>query len=397
MRTRRPHTRTTVSRVEPRPDRRAYAVDLALAVAVGTVALGNLVLLSGDDASRTPFDYLLVAVAAAALVWRRRFPVSVLAVTSMAVAAYYLRVHPDPAVAFPVVIAHYTAVLSGRRLHSVVAAAPFILASLAVDPPDLAGAATTFEVVQARVLSLGWFMAAGVMGEVARQRHKYLDEVEQRAADAERTREETARRRAGEERLRIARELHDSLTHSISVIKVQAGVAVHLARKRGEPVPEALLAIEEASADAVRELRATLDVLRAPEDQAGSGLDRLAELVERARSAGLPATVTISGAPRTLPAEVDRAAYRIVQESLTNVARHAGPASASVHLDYGLDTLVVRVEDDGRGRPGTPVETGVGLTGMRERVMALGGTLEAEPRVAGGFSVRAELPVDGAG
>jgi signal transduction histidine kinase len=142
----------------------------------------------------------------------------------------------------------------------------------------------------------------------------HVREAEQRAEVAERTKDEAARRRAMEERLRIARDLHDSLTHSISVIQVQAGVAVHLARKRGEDVPPALLAIQEAGADAVRELRATLGVLRSEEDGDGSGLCHLDSLVARARAGGLPVTVTVTGERCPLPPEVDQAAYRIVQE-----------------------------------------------------------------------------------
>ena len=157
-----------------------------------------------------------------------------------------------------------------------------------------------------------------------------------------------------EERLRIARELHDSLTHSISVIKVQSGVAVHLARKRGEEVPAALLAIEEASADAARELRSTLGVLRAGDDYDGSGLGQLDRLVARTRTAGLPVTVTVTGVRLTLPSDVDQAAYRIVQEALTNVGRHAGEASARVHLGYSATSLIVQVEDDGVAGAGQP-------------------------------------------
>ena len=223
----------------------------------------------------------------------------------------------------------------------------------------------------------------------------HVREVEQRADEAERTRDEAAHRRAMEERLRIARELHDSLTHSISVIQVQAGVAVHLARKRSEEVPPALLAIQEAGADASRELRATLGALRRAEDGDG-GLSQLGSLVARARAVGLPVTVTVTGAERPLPPEVDQAAYRIVQEALTNVSRHAGHACASVHLHYTLETLSVQVVDDGKGtvtpagiRPSGP---GLGLVGMRERVSALGGRLQAGPQDHGGFHVRAELP-----
>jgi signal transduction histidine kinase len=242
----------------------------------------------------------------------------------------------------------------------------------------------------------GWAISAGVMAVTFRMWQLHLREVEQRAEDAERTKDEAARRRAMEERLRIARDLHDSLTHSISVICVQAGVAVHLARKRGEEVPSALLAIQEAGADAARELRTTLSVLRSTEDGDCSGLGHLHDLVERARAAGLPVTVTVTGAERALPPEVDEAAYRIVQEALTNVSRHAGQAHASVHLHYTPDALSVQVDDDGPDAPdstGTrPAGHGLGLIGMRERATALGGRLSAGPRADGGFQVLAEFP-----
>ena len=249
-----------------------------------------------------------------------------------------------------------------------------------------------------RFYAAGWLISAGVMAVAFRMWQLHLREVEQRAEDAERTRDETARRRAVEERLRIARELHDSLTHSISVIQVQAGVAVHLARKRGEDVPPALLAIQEAGADASRELRATLGVLRSQdqygsEDCDGSGLGQLDSLVARARTAGLPVTVSVTGAQRPLPPDVDQAAYRIVQEALTNVSRHAGEACASVHLHYAQRALRVQVDDDGEGVSTMSAGPGLGLIGMRERVSALGGRLHAGARDGGGFQVRAELPV----
>ena len=246
-----------------------------------------------------------------------------------------------------------------------------------------------------RFYAAGWVISAGVMVVTFRMWQLHVREVEQRAEEAERTRDQAAQRKAMEERLRIARELHDSLTHSISVIQVQAGVAVHLARKRGEEAPPALLAIQEAGADAGRELRTTLGVLRSEENGDGSGLCQLDSLAARARAAGLPVTVT--GAQRPLPPEVDQAAYRIVQESLTNVSRHASHACASVYLPYTPETLTIQVDDDGKdtGAGTRTAGPGLGLIGMRERVTALGGRLHAGPQDGGGFQVRAELPARG--
>ena len=243
-----------------------------------------------------------------------------------------------------------------------------------------------------RFHTAGWVISAGVMVVTFGMWQLHVREAERRAEEAERTRDEAAQRKAMEERLRIARELHDSLTHSISVIQVQAGVAEHLARKRGEEVPPALQAIREAGADAARELRATLSVLRSTEDGDGSGLCQLDSLVTRARAAGLPVTVTITGTERPLPSDVDRAAYRIVQEALTNVSRHAGPAQASVRLVYTPEALTVQVDNDGTGGGARSAGPGLGLIGMRERVSALGGLLHAGPQDGGGFRVRAELP-----
>jgi signal transduction histidine kinase len=243
-----------------------------------------------------------------------------------------------------------------------------------------------------RFYATGWLVSAGVSIGVFRMWKLHLLEVEQRAEEAERTREEAARRRAAEERVRIARELHDSLTHTISVITVQAGVAVHLAQKRGEEVPPALLAIQEASVEASSELRATLGMLRAHDDLR-VGLERLPALVDRTRAAGVPTTLTVTGQPHAIPHAIDRAVYRIVQEALTNVGRHAGQASALVTLEYGSGAVAVQVDDDGVGPADGYDARGFGLTGMRERVVELGGTVRAEPRSGGGFTVRAELPV----
>ena len=245
-----------------------------------------------------------------------------------------------------------------------------------------------------RFQAAGWVTAGVVMVVTFGMWLGLLREARQRAEEAERTRDEAARREAVEERLRIARDLHDSLTHSISVISVQAGVAAHLARKRGEEVPPALLAIQEAGAEAARELRTTLSVLRSTEDGEVGGLGQLDTLVARAQAAGLPVTVTVTGGERVLTHDVDQAAYRIVQEALTNVSRHAGqPCHASIVLHYAPELLSVRIDNDGTKANGTRTAgTGLGLIGMRERVTALGGRLHTGPRDEGGFRVRAEFP-----
>jgi signal transduction histidine kinase len=203
------------------------------------------------------------------------------------------------------------------------------------------------------------------------------------------------------ERLRIARELHDVVAHGFAAIALHAGVAEHVMDDRPEQVGEALRAIKAVSGEAARDLRAILGVLRRADDgrsaAASRGVGGLDALAATASSAGVPTRVAISGRPRPLLAAVDQAAYRIVQESLTNVLRHAGPASASVRVAYEPNRLVVEVVDDGRSRvaDGSP-GTGHGIAGMRERALAFGGQLEAGKRSGGGFRVRASLPFGGA-
>ncbi|MET8909029.1 histidine kinase [Micromonospora sp. NPDC004551] len=365
--------------------RRIGAGDWAIAGGVAVILL--VTGLSGPHAAtgRDLLGYALLAAGGLALAARRHAPVPVLAVTGLCAVGHQAAGFDVPAVAY--LFAVYGAVRAGHRTVTV-AASLLMLAALPV-AAMVSGLHDTGEAfARARgALELAWLIAAGAAGEALRQ-------AERRADEAERTREETARRRADEERLHIARELHDSLTHQISVIKVQAEVAVHLAQKRGEQVPETLLAIREAGREAARELRATLEALRDDDRNPPRGLDQVPELVERARTTGLDATLTIEGHRDDVPAAVDRTAYRIVQESLTNVARHAAAASARVRIDYRPHALLIRVDDDGRTTPDSAPVPGVGLLGMRERVTALGGHLTAAPRREGGFTVQAELPVD---
>ncbi|GGS45357.1 sensor histidine kinase [Actinokineospora fastidiosa] len=357
---------------------------IAVGVAVSLLVAG----LSGQHPATDlePLGYALLAAGGLALAARRRAPVVVLAVTGVCGLGHQAIGFDVPVVAY--LFAVYATMRAGHRVVTVVGSVVMLAAlplAILVSPHDwLVGEALTRS---RNVLEIAWLIAAGAAGEALRQ-------AERRADEAERTREETARRRADEERLHIARELHDSLTHQISVIKLQAEVAVHLAHKRGEQVPDALLAIRDAGREAARELRATLEALRDDDKSPPHGLDHVPELVRRARTTGLDATLTVEGRRDAVPAAVGRTAYRIVQESLTNIARHAAAATASVRIDHRPDALVVRVDDDGRATPDAVPVPGVGLLGMRERVAALGGSLSAAPRSEGGFSVHAELPVD---
>ncbi|MEV5613976.1 sensor histidine kinase [Streptomyces sp. NPDC052225] len=356
------------------------------AIAVGVTAALLITGASGQRsaASHEAVGYALLAAGGLALAARRRAPVPVLAVTGLCAVGYQAAGFDVPVVAF--LFAVYAAVREGHRTLAVVAS----VALIAVLP--LGALISLHDVGEAYArargaLEIAWLLAAGAAGEALRQ-------AERRADEAERTREETARRRADEERLHIARELHDSLTHQISVIKVQSEVAVHVARRRGEHVPEALLAIQEAGREASRELRATLEALRDDDTSPPPGLDHVPELVKRAGTNGLETTLTVEGQPYDVPAALERTAYRIVQESLRNVARHAAATSATVLVDYRGDAVVVRVDDNGRATAADPPPPGIGLLGMRERVTALGGRLRAEPRTAGGFTVEAELPAE---
>ena len=370
-----------------RPALPAGVTDWMIAVGVAALLLGTGLSGPHPDGGRELLGAALLAAGGLVLAARRRAPLVVLAITGLCAAGHQATGFELLAVSY--LVAVYGAVRAGRRTVALASSAVLLAVLHLVALVTREGPARDV-VGQARsTLELAWLIAAFAAGEAVRQ-------AERRAEEAERTREETARRRADEERLRIARELHDSLTHQISVVKVQSEVAVHVARRRGERVPEALLAIQEAAREASRELRATLEALRDDDTTPPYGLDHIPHLVKRFRTTGLEATLTIEGHPRAVPAAVGRTAYRIVQESLTNAARHASATTASVVIDHRPDALAVRVDDDGRTSPDTVPAPGIGLLGMRERVTALGGRLHTGPRGTGGFTVRAELPTDGA-
>jgi signal transduction histidine kinase len=255
--------------------------------------------------------------------------------------------------------------------------------------------------------AIGWVffrIAASVMaaalGESVRSRHVIAAEALERARQAERTREDEARARVDAERLRIAREVHDTVAHAIAIVNVQAGVTAYLLDKRPDSAREALVTIEQTSAQALHEMRAVLGVLRDPDNGRvpHPGLDQVDALTALARGSGLDIRLEVTPSTAPVPSAVDHTAYRIVQESITNVIRHVGPTRVTVALDHGADVLEVRVTDEGGEPPagtvgGDPAAPGRGIVGMRERCGLLGGELSAGPRPCGGFEVRARLPL----
>ena len=243
------------------------------------------------------------------------------------------------------------------------------------------------------------FATAWILGDNVRTRRAYLQELEEKAARLESQRESDSRRAVAEERSRIARELHDVVAHSMSVMVVQAGAARRVMDNEREQAVEALGAIEETGRESLTEMRRILGVLRSDDDVAelvpAPTIHDFGRLLQQCEEAGLPVDLQIEGEARELPASLELSAYRIVQESLTNSLKHAGPAEATVRLSYDPDALEVEVVDNGRGAAAdaSPLGSGQGIVGMRERVEAFGGTLRTGPRLGGGYGVNARFPV----
>jgi len=374
---------------------RQWATDAALAVLATGADL--TLALSGHQWHGQPstrpgvFAIVLLIAGGVALLARRRYPRAVLAVVLAATLGATALGAADAWLAL--LVAFFTAVLRGHRVT--------VIASLVVGyVVSVFGATLEFDLL----LAAGLVTLLSV-AELTRARNA-------RAAADRRGRAEATARLASDERLAIARDLHDVVAHSISVINVQANTALHLMDRQPERAHEALTAIRDVSGQALGELATVLGALRAGDQAAGEaplapvpGVARLDELAARARSAGFAVSVTAHGPVRPLPAGVDAAAYRIVQEALTNAVRHSTGRSATVQLRYGPADLEIEVADDGtsaapaldKGNPDTapsklPNRTGNGLRGMAERARALGGSLDAGPRPDGGFRVLARLP-----
>ena len=332
-----------------------------------------------------PVDWVLLVAGPVALVARRRHPVLVLWVTLAGTLA------PSgtglPHLSF--LVAFFAAATAGKRY-----AAWLALALSFVWVIWLAPLAYGYPAPQANdaLLLAGWQVAVAIAAEATRFRAE-------RAAATRASRQIEQRRRQSEERLRVARDLHDVIGHNISLINVQASMGLDLMDSQPEQARAALSAIKSASKEALEELRTMLTTLRHDDDAAprspAPGLDRLPELIELTRAAGLSVEVEVAGKAPPLPAAVHLAAYRIIQESLTNVARHAGQARVTVRVTYDDADVHVEIDDDGMAPSdgASAIGTGSGITGMRERAAALGGGLSAGFRHGGGFRVSARLPV----
>jgi signal transduction histidine kinase len=360
-----------------------------LPVLIAVVQVVGTYFASKRQPEQAEFDALALALLAAgpvALAWRKRYPATVLGVVLATTLVYFHLDYPRGPIFLSLIVAFFSAVMAGRRTFAIGAVVIGYVGFLWLgyllgtsDPPPLDA-----------VIGLGaWLVVLVTIAEVGRARRE-------RAHEYARTRAEEAKRRASEERLRIARELHDVLAHNISLINVQAGVALHLMDQQPGQARTALSAIKQASNDALGELRSVLDILRQGDEASLAPTSRLAhldDLVKKAAGGGVEVTARVEGSARPLRAGTDLAAFRIVQEALTNVARHSGAARADVVITYGND-LVVSVEDDGSGAGATTDSGGGnGIAGMRERAAALGGTLDAGPLPRGGWRVVARLPL----
>jgi signal transduction histidine kinase len=367
--------------------RPGWAFDLGAGVVVtALLVLITAKLHAGSHRPVDAFGYALVIVAGLALAGFRRTPRLVLAVVIIAIGGYVGRHYPNGPILATGLIALLSLTWQTNRRGAIVGAAA-LCASLGV-----AGLVAGAEPVLLPFF-LGWSTAIVFLGEALRNRRSYVSELEERARTLEHTREEEARRRVAEDRLRIARDLHDGVAHAMATINVQAGAAAHVIDRQPEAAKGALAAIRRASGDVLDELAAMLALLREDDETADRGptpgIDQIAPLVQATRSTSLHVPLIIDGPTATVPRPVGTAAYRIVQESLTNVLRHAGAKIARVTVRAGDDrSLVIEVCDDGTGTAGT-AGTGVGIRGMRERATSTGGQLEAGRARGGGFVVRA--------
>jgi signal transduction histidine kinase len=361
--------------------------DIAIAVVAAAALVADGV--RRGEASIGVGDVVLAAVTAAPLIWRSRAPLTVLLLVMAGVIACLAAFEPAGVAVFVVMIALYTVAELGGRRRSLAVGAGTVVVLVAVIVAFQSGGAIGPEDWLRLVLAAG----ALVVGDTVRSRRALAAAALERVAREARDREQEGRRRVAGERLRIARELHDTLAHALVAINVRAGVAVHLAEAGGDP--QALTEIKDLSAEALGDLRATLSLLRDEQDAAPTSpaldLAAVSALVERAKTAGVDVSADVSLNGTTIPSPIGQAGFRIVQEAVTNILRHAGASSASVRVVSIGDALEIDVTDDGHG--GAAGAEGHGLRGMAERAVALGGEVAAGPGPAGGWRVHARLPL----
>lgn len=373
------------------------AIDTSIALVVAALLVAVSVggdIREGRQASAMVLPTVLSAIVALPLFLRRRRPYLALAGTLiLAVLAFGLS-SPVPPVTFPIAVALYTVGARGYRRGSLIGAAAAVVSILIIRLIFLQGSALVEDLVR----DVAWIVGSTALGFAVASRRAYVEEFKQRALHAERTREEEAQRRVNEERLRIARDVHDGVAHALASISLQAGAAGAVLDSDPQGAREALRQIRGASVSALAELRATLGVLRQPASVGAapaSSLEQLTELADVLRAGGIEVSVSREGNDRPVPVEVGNVAYRILQEALTNVLRHSGARHADVKLYCDNACLTVSVADDGHGQSQNDGGARYGITGMRERAEAVGGSLEAGPRSGGGFLVRADLPLGG--
>jgi len=378
------------------------AADALLAATLLTLSLILGLAAQVDPGQRTigGLGWTLIAGVNLALVLRRRSPILALWITTSMTLPYWILDYPDVAVGPSLMVVVYSVAAHVDRprslRHGVAAsAAALFVALLGVLIPQ--EELPWFSVpINALLFATAW-----ILGDNLRNRRAYLHELEQNAERMARNRDLETRRALSEERTRIARELHDVVAHSMSVIVVQAGAARRLLDTRPERAAEAIGAIESTGRESLNEMRRILDVLRSDANEAelvpAPCLADLDRLIKQYGEAGLPIEIGFEGTRRSLPASIELSAYRIVQESLTNTLKHAGPARADVRLTFDPKSLCVEISDDGRGAATEPSSAGAGqgLLGMRERVETFGGSLVSGPRTGGGFGVVARFPLNG--
>jgi signal transduction histidine kinase len=366
-------------------------VGVSLAVATLYAAWSNGIRL---DAISVP----LLVLQTLPVAFRRRSPMLVLYVTGLSITAYSLLGYTESANALGVFLAFYTVAAQEPRRRAIVAAV-VTAAGIFVSFAAYASYHLNGQTAQNLTTTYFSFGLAWLIGDNLRVRRAYTKELESRAVELEREREERAVRAVVEERARIARELHDVVAHYVSVMVVQAAGARRVAEKDPATASLALEAVESAGRTALAEMRRMLEVLRTDDPGTGPqpGLGDLDRLIGQVRNVGLPVSLKIEGDSCCLPAAMDLAAYRIIQEALTNTVKHGGKASASVTVRYLPDTLEIEVVDDGRGAAAPLIassEGGHGLIGMHERVALFGGRLQAGPVLTGGYRVFVTLPIE---